>query len=108
MMIKNHFHKKGFALGLALKQRLTLAEKSVIRYSTNDLQPFGVVFPHFHDPPPPPQKKKTTKTKTTTKNQQQQLKSNHANTGIAFYVVSERGLVSNSRPKLSAGRTKLF
>ena len=23
MIIKNHFHKKGFALGLVLKQRLT-------------------------------------------------------------------------------------
>ena len=27
MIIKNHFHKKGFALGLVLKQRLTASRK---------------------------------------------------------------------------------
>ena len=27
MIIKNHFHKKGFALGLVLKQRLAVSRK---------------------------------------------------------------------------------
>ena len=32
MIIKNHFHKKGFALGLVLKQRLVASRKWPIQF----------------------------------------------------------------------------
>ena len=34
MIIKNHFHKKGFSLGLLLKQKLASSRKWPIRYYT--------------------------------------------------------------------------
>ena len=42
MIIKNHFHKKGFALGLVLKQRLAASRKwpivSGLVYQSNELE----------------------------------------------------------------------
>ena len=35
MIIKNHFHKKGFALGLVLKQRLAASRKRPITFSSS-------------------------------------------------------------------------
>ena len=38
MIVKNHFHKKGFALGLVLKQRLPVSRKWPITVQVVDKQ----------------------------------------------------------------------
>ena len=48
MIIKKHFHKKGFALGLVLKQRLAASRKWPIAYITQHCARNNFFFYFFY------------------------------------------------------------